>query len=216
MFFIFVVLCLLTGITFLGPNMSLPFREAFMLWRSRQRKPPRTLGPKHKKQIKEMVKRETTECYFCGWPVGGRRIAWCSDKCVQDYKILIHESKALREAIYKRDLGCCALCHTDCVGLLRRAQTLTLEEIPDFFRQNKHYFRVNITNSLELAKAVTTERLWDIDHIIPVSMGGGLCDLSGLRTLCLKCHKQVTSELRQTKPRQTTVSKGKKKTRKRR
>jgi 5-methylcytosine-specific restriction endonuclease McrA len=38
--------------------------------------------------------------------------------------------------------------------------------------------------------------LWDADHIVPVAEGGGECDLSNLRTLCLKCHRQATAELR--------------------
>jgi 5-methylcytosine-specific restriction endonuclease McrA len=39
--------------------------------------------------------------------------------------------------------------------------------------------------------------LWDADHIVPVVEGGGECDLSNIRTLCLKCHRKVTAELRQ-------------------
>jgi len=39
--------------------------------------------------------------------------------------------------------------------------------------------------------------LWDADHIIPVAEGGGECDLSNMRTLCLKCHRAATAELRQ-------------------
>ena len=37
---------------------------------------------------------------------------------------------------------------------------------------------------------------WDADHIVPVVEGGGECDLANMRTLCLKCHKLVTAELR--------------------
>lgn len=42
----------------------------------------------------------------------------------------------------------------------------------------------------------TRTRFWDIDHILPVVEGGGSCDPSNLRVLCLKCHKQETSKLR--------------------
>jgi 5-methylcytosine-specific restriction endonuclease McrA len=38
--------------------------------------------------------------------------------------------------------------------------------------------------------------LWDAHHIVPVAEGGGECDLSNLRTLCLKCHRSYTAELR--------------------
>jgi 5-methylcytosine-specific restriction protein A len=36
---------------------------------------------------------------------------------------------------------------------------------------------------------------WEADHIIPVIEGGGECDLSNLRTLCLKCHREQTAAL---------------------
>ena len=42
--------------------------------------------------------------------------------------------------------------------------------------------------------------LWDADHIVPVVEGGGECDLSNIRTLCLKCHRTATAALRQRRP----------------
>jgi 5-methylcytosine-specific restriction endonuclease McrA len=41
--------------------------------------------------------------------------------------------------------------------------------------------------------------LWDADHILPVSLGGGLCGLDNMRTLCIPCHKEVTRVLRSSK-----------------
>lgn len=38
--------------------------------------------------------------------------------------------------------------------------------------------------------------LWQCDHVFPVSEGGGHCGLDGLRTLCFRCHKKVTADLR--------------------
>jgi len=38
--------------------------------------------------------------------------------------------------------------------------------------------------------------LWDADHILAVSQGGGGCGLSGTRTLCARCHKGETKDLR--------------------
>jgi hypothetical protein len=45
-------------------------------------------------------------------------------------------------------------------------------------------------------KRMSRTSLWDADHIVPVVEGGGECDLSNIRTLCLRCHQQVTLELR--------------------
>jgi hypothetical protein len=37
--------------------------------------------------------------------------------------------------------------------------------------------------------------LWQMDHIIPVTEGGGGdCGLNNLRTLCVPCHKRVSKE----------------------
>ena len=36
--------------------------------------------------------------------------------------------------------------------------------------------------------------LWDADHVVPVAEGGGQCDLSNMRTLCLRC--EATAALR--------------------
>jgi 5-methylcytosine-specific restriction protein A len=38
--------------------------------------------------------------------------------------------------------------------------------------------------------------IWDADHVVPVAEGGGECDLSNLRTLCLKCHRLCSAQLR--------------------
>jgi 5-methylcytosine-specific restriction protein A len=38
--------------------------------------------------------------------------------------------------------------------------------------------------------------LWDADHVVAVAEGGGECDLSNMRTLCLRCHREVTAALR--------------------
>lgn len=37
---------------------------------------------------------------------------------------------------------------------------------------------------------------WQMDHIIPVCEGGGLCGLDGYRTLCNDCHKTETNKLK--------------------
>jgi 5-methylcytosine-specific restriction endonuclease McrA len=36
---------------------------------------------------------------------------------------------------------------------------------------------------------------WEMDHVVPVVEGGGLCGLDGYRTLCVPCHKSETAAL---------------------
>jgi 5-methylcytosine-specific restriction protein A len=46
-------------------------------------------------------------------------------------------------------------------------------------------------------KTRVRKSLWDADHILPVAEGGGECDLDNIRTLCLRCHRSVTKQLRE-------------------
>jgi 5-methylcytosine-specific restriction enzyme A len=48
--------------------------------------------------------------------------------------------------------------------------------------------------------------LWDADHIVPVVEGGGQCDLSNMRTLCLLCHRTTTAALRERLTRPTPAA----------
>ena len=38
---------------------------------------------------------------------------------------------------------------------------------------------------------------WEADHIVPVFMGGGGCDLTNYQTLCPDCHKTKTEQQKQ-------------------
>ena len=53
----------------------------------------------------------------------------------------------------------------------------------------------NISNHRKIWKKKYGGGLWDADHELPVVKGGGMCGLENIRTLCIKCHKQITAEL---------------------
>jgi 5-methylcytosine-specific restriction protein A len=85
----------------------------------------------------------------------------------------------LREQVFARDHGVCARCGVDTEAL----------------RKNKR--KLDYAARRQFEKEWGGRRnLWDADHILPVVEGGGECDLSNMRTLCLKCHREVTAELR--------------------
>jgi 5-methylcytosine-specific restriction enzyme A len=85
----------------------------------------------------------------------------------------------LREEVFRRDKGVCALCGVDCVAEYNHAR-----------RHPRALAKWGL-------KPRRRKSLWDADHIVPVVEGGGECDLDNLRTLCLRCHRQVTSDLRE-------------------
>jgi 5-methylcytosine-specific restriction protein A len=89
-------------------------------------------------------------CRWCKTAVSGRRRTFCSDACVHEWR-LRSSASYLRECVYKRDKGICALCGK--------------------------------------------KKKWEADHIVPVVEGGD-SNLENIRTLCIKCHRRETAELR--------------------
>lgn len=85
----------------------------------------------------------------------------------------------LREQVFLRDRGVCALCGLDTEALRKNKRKLD------------YAARCGFEKEWGLRR-----HLWDADHIVPVAEGGGECDLANLRTLCLKCHQEMTTALR--------------------
>lgn len=123
-----------------------------------------------------------TLCRWCNLEVPKRRRTFCSDWCVNEWRLRT-DPGYVRECVFARDRGICALCGRDTVKDWARIRRLR-----------------GARRKAALAewglRRMSRSSLWDADHIVPVSEGGGECDLSNLRTLCLKCHRAVTQELR--------------------
>ncbi len=112
-------------------------------------------------------------CRWCSLEVPAGRFTFCSNWCVEEWKLRTNPGH-LRERVFQRDRGICALCGLDCVA---------------------EYNRIRRIRGLRRTEAIAEwairgrKTLWDADHVLPVMQGGGECDLSNLRTLCLKCHR---------------------------
>jgi 5-methylcytosine-specific restriction enzyme A len=119
-------------------------------------------------------------CRWCNLEVPRGRLTFCSEWCVEEWK-LRSDPGHLREKVFQRDRGVCALCGLDCITELHRIKRL----------RGAARSKASAEWGLRGRKSI-----WDADHVIPVVEGGGECDLSNMRTLCLKCHREHTAELR--------------------
>lgn len=122
-------------------------------------------------------------CRWCNLEVPeGRRVTFCSAWCVEEWR-LRSDPGYLREKVLERDCGICAVCAIDCLEVERQLKRLR--------------GAARLKASLDWGiRAGSRKSLWDADHIVPVVEGGGECDLGNIRTLCLKCHRAATVELR--------------------
>ncbi len=122
-------------------------------------------------------------CRWCSLEVPPRRFTFCSQYCVHEWK-LRSQPAYLREHVFMRDRGICAHCRVDTLAELRR------------LKRSRGSNRAALMHHWGL-KTRLRKSLWDADHILPVAEGGGECELSNIRTLCLRCHREVTRLLRE-------------------
>ena len=121
-------------------------------------------------------------CRWCNLEVPRGRQTFCSNFCVNEWRLRTDPS-FLRDKTFERDKGICARCGTDTVAAYNE------------IRRKRGTARLTLLHSWGL-KTGNRRTLWDADHVVPVIEGGGACDLSNIRTLCLRCHRQATAELR--------------------
>lgn len=97
-----------------------------------------------------------------------------------------------RWAVEERDHGVCSKCGFDTKPLARVLQYVRRIGGGHFrFREKTEKWARKV-----LGFNLCSEALWEMDHIIPVSEGGGVYPgitadeiLENLRTLCVPCHK---------------------------
>src|SRR5580693_6461979 len=138
---------------------------------------PRPLGPNGEKI-----------CYNCGGLLPKGRAFNCSSKCSEEWACKTSPNH-MRYVIHKRDKGICASCGVDTDALRRE-----FESLPKGIEHHERTVRNTFLQDHGIPHGRISTDWWDADHIIPVIEGGGECDLSNFRTLCIPCHKKVTAE----------------------
>ena len=124
-------------------------------------------------------------CRWCSLEVPKGRLTFCSDWCVEEWRLRT-DPRYVREKVLERDRGVCAQCGVDCLAAWKHLKRL----------RGAASLKARLEWGLRLGSA-GRKSLWDADHIVPVVEGGGECDLENIRTLCLKCHRAVTAQLRE-------------------
>lgn len=122
---------------------------------------------------------------------------FCSLKCQEEFWIRSNNSY-LRAKVFEIEHGVCQLCNLNAQELFLR-----LRDAPK--SQRKNFLDITWTSKLpleqlnEMIRNPSEGHFWQVDHIKPVSGGGGQCSLDNLQTLCTVCHKERTA--RQAKER---------------
>lgn len=135
-------------------------------------------------------------CRYCGGSIIPPKRTFCSSACIHEYR-LRSSGSYLRDQVYLRDCGICAICGLDTKEL---ASTLSKMQLDDpardiLLKQNN----IHLTRKIKLRKR--GGGLWDADHIVQVQDGGGECGLENIRTLCIRCHKIITASSRTKSPK---------------
>ncbi len=153
-------------------------------------------------------------CRQCGAETTPPRRTFCSDACVDAWKITTNPVY-VRQRVWDRDHGVCAKCGLDTDRfnrLMRWARNRLFSarsndpdrhgiRHPDRFVQISKWTLSYCSHRCGVVQVYANPwswkigHLWEANHIVPVVEGGGECGLEGYETLCLKCHKQATKEL---------------------
>lgn len=146
-------------------------------------------------------------CKSCGVELTGPDRLVCSSECRHDWRIRTQPDYAAR-FVLQRDLGVCQICGVDTIGTRRevrafRNQAMTTRSPEDLARFLEAAISSGLLSQADLSlpveqlfwSAAWDTRPWQVDHVVPVSEGGGCCGLDKLRTLCVPCHKYETDKL---------------------
>ena len=133
------------------------------------------------------LKRYPDTCAWCGG-TKKRHMKYCGPACSDEANIRAG-GIAVENAILHRDRGVCAVCGMDCLWLENQRRAMWMA------RHDWAHGCEPMPGSWGPWSTSGSYRMWEADHIIPVSEGGGVCGLDNYRTLCLRCHKLDTARL---------------------
>lgn len=175
----------------------------------------RLAGPVKVRWLTKPPYNEKGKCRWCLAPVPAGRLSWCSKDCVDAY-LIRSSSQHVRRLVFQRDRGICAICGTDCRALekyLRQLHYLR-KLVRQCLRPNSATVKEAKESIIQIEQELSSrdfpikgvrKSLWDADHILEVSEGGGLCGLENFQTLCIPCHTRKTTRKHREQAQQRRV-----------
>lgn len=125
------------------------------------------------------------------------RRTFCSDVCVHEWKIRTSPGYA-RAQVEARDHCICSECGIDTEEARLFARRVRHRLLELHARQVRPFADGDCLARLEAIRipgwpADLTRSAWAMDHIVPVSEGGGSAGLDNLQSICIWCHRDKTT-----------------------
>eukprot|EP00051_Salpingoeca_urceolata_P018895 m.269365 g.269365 ORF g.269365 m.269365 type:complete len:1204 (+) comp19302_c0_seq2:210-3821(+) len=120
--------------------------------------------------------------------------SFCSHECWEQYSV--QAGVGVRRRLLELEKGICQLCGLDAHTLYKRVKALpTVALRLEHLRSTRKFRKWPPQRLQKLAESPKEGLFWQGDHIVPVSEGGGECQLDNYRTLCTPCHEGETAKL---------------------
>jgi hypothetical protein len=145
--------------------------------------------------LQTLLGRAVDECAWCGtqipdWKPGRKT---CKRECSEHLKERCCD-RTKKQLARERDQGLCQICGRD-TGLAQRAAERAWEERTGTKCATDSQERSDAEKAF--FRLFGWSRNWsEVDHIVPVIEGGGLCTIDNLRLLCGQCHRNEDTKLR--------------------
>jgi len=153
-------------------------------------------------------------CRRCGVEVPKGRRTFCSEDCVREWRITSDPAYASGQ-VFLRDHGVCCRCGRD-MEAAKRELDLLMRGTSDRHGGDvwHNYYLRNFFNVVRPPDPTVgdgwsnPDRWWEAHHKVAVVEGGGACGLDGFETLCYRCHRVETADLRKRLAKRPTPSTG--------